>query len=384
MCWHLARALTARGKRNTITNEPLYIIKPQAHPPSQYSILHTQNSSMASTVYVSALPLRLFSAPRAFNGTRGKHTFFLPSLFPLKLDACLDLFRLVKSDGHPHMEESVDASWEQDPLKTLKLIAHARKINSVDNFYTAALWMRQRHPQTLAINLSSFVKFGHCTDPLNILDKALQQEQSRNYGEANSETLGILHEAVTKFFARTLWADFEYLRNDPKSITDAAKHFPDLGSLEDQKLLIFESVAKKLFPEIHPVSPKLQFEFPHLSPYFDCVIEEEGDRVSLASKKLRDHVLIPLRHHCTVVENVCEKRKNIPYPAPLDTSEVVHTMSEAWETREDTGKESDLHLLDLMTMAEEELCEKPVETESEALAVMDIVLELYKGFTVVD
>ena len=57
-------------------------------------------------------------------------------------------------------------AWEEDPLDTLKLIAHMRDVRDGkadrDLFHDCIAWLWQEHPLTLLANLEEVVKVAPC------------------------------------------------------------------------------------------------------------------------------------------------------------------------------------------------------------------------------
>ena len=56
-------------------------------------------------------------------------------------------------------------AWEEDPVDTLKLIAHLRDVRDgkadQDLFHDCIAWLWQEHPLTLLANLEEIVKVAH-------------------------------------------------------------------------------------------------------------------------------------------------------------------------------------------------------------------------------
>ncbi|KAM0863644.1 hypothetical protein ACQ4PT_044459 [Festuca glaucescens] len=86
---------------------------------------------------------------------------------------------------HPiHLPTILAAAWELDPATTLKLICNLRGVRGTgkgdrEGFYTAALWLHENHPATLAANLSAFAEFGYLKDLLEILYRLVQGADAR-------------------------------------------------------------------------------------------------------------------------------------------------------------------------------------------------------------
>lgn len=59
-------------------------------------------------------------------------------------------------------------------MTALKLVFHLRGVRGTgksdkENFYYAALWMQQEHPQTLLANLAMIAEFGYFKDLLELV-----------------------------------------------------------------------------------------------------------------------------------------------------------------------------------------------------------------------
>ncbi|CAN8247806.1 unnamed protein product [Cochlearia groenlandica] len=93
---------------------------------------------------------------------------------------CLDFFFHVVPDTPPQdLIQRLSMSWSHDPLTTLKLICNLRGVRGTgksdkEGFYTAAYWLHQNHPITLALNLSALVDFGYFKDLPEILYRILE------------------------------------------------------------------------------------------------------------------------------------------------------------------------------------------------------------------
>ncbi|TYG77637.1 hypothetical protein ES288_D03G210600v1 [Gossypium darwinii] len=93
---------------------------------------------------------------------------------------CLDFFFHVVPNSPPDsIKEMLGRAWNFDPLMTLKLICNLRGVRGTgksdkEGFYTAAFWLHDHHPKTLACNLDSFVNFGYFKDLPEILYRMLE------------------------------------------------------------------------------------------------------------------------------------------------------------------------------------------------------------------
>ncbi|XP_057949701.1 uncharacterized protein LOC131144835 [Malania oleifera] len=98
---------------------------------------------------------------------------------------CLDFFFHVVPDTPPAtLTELLDLSWNHDPLTTLKLVCNLRGVRGTgksdkEGFYTAAFWLHQNHPKTLAGNIGPVAEFGYFKDFPKILYRLLEGSDVR-------------------------------------------------------------------------------------------------------------------------------------------------------------------------------------------------------------
>lgn len=109
---------------------------------------------------------------------------------------CLNFFALVDRDTPPqHLRDLLAAAWEHDALTALKLVFNLRGVRDNgkgdrEGFYTAALWMHQYHPRTLAGNLSAFAEFGYIKDFPELLYRIIHGADARKVAKAKSKAWG--------------------------------------------------------------------------------------------------------------------------------------------------------------------------------------------------
>ncbi|KFK25555.1 hypothetical protein AALP_AA8G130100 [Arabis alpina] len=103
---------------------------------------------------------------------------------------CLDFFfHVVPSTPKESLEERLEASWNHDALTTLKLICNLRGVRGTgksdkEGFYTAALWLHDNHPKTLAFNIEPLSNFGYFKDFPELLYRILQGYEIRETQKA--------------------------------------------------------------------------------------------------------------------------------------------------------------------------------------------------------
>ncbi|CAN6551015.1 unnamed protein product [Malus baccata var. baccata] len=98
---------------------------------------------------------------------------------------CLDLFfHVVPDTPADYLNEQLPLAWAHNALTTLKLICNLRGVRGTgksdkENFHTAAFWLHEHHPKTLACNLQTFAEFGYFKDLPEILYRLLEGEDVR-------------------------------------------------------------------------------------------------------------------------------------------------------------------------------------------------------------
>ncbi|KAH6807053.1 Uncharacterized conserved protein UCP015417 [Perilla frutescens var. hirtella] len=106
---------------------------------------------------------------------------------------CLDFFFHVVPDTPPEsVTHRLKLAWDQDPLKALKLVCNLRGVRGTgksdkEGFYTAALWLHDHHPKTLAANVAVFAEFGYFKDLLEILFRVLEGADARKLAKEMGE-----------------------------------------------------------------------------------------------------------------------------------------------------------------------------------------------------
>ncbi|KAL3506108.1 hypothetical protein ACH5RR_031490 [Cinchona calisaya] len=80
---------------------------------------------------------------------------------------CLDFFfHVVPDTPKEQLTKRLELLWNYNPLTTLKLICNLRGVRGTgksnkEGFYTAALWLHENHPKTLACNVKAIADFGY-------------------------------------------------------------------------------------------------------------------------------------------------------------------------------------------------------------------------------
>ncbi|XP_004301740.1 PREDICTED: uncharacterized protein LOC101301018 [Fragaria vesca subsp. vesca] len=107
---------------------------------------------------------------------------------------CLDLFfHIVPDTPSSYINEQLPKSWAHNALTTLKLICNLRGVRGTgksdkEDFFTAAFWLHNNHPKTLACNLASFASFGCFKDLPEILFRLMEGQDIRKNRKAESHS----------------------------------------------------------------------------------------------------------------------------------------------------------------------------------------------------
>ncbi|KAH6798536.1 Uncharacterized conserved protein UCP015417 [Perilla frutescens var. frutescens] len=237
-------------------------------------------------------------------------------------NACLDFFFHVVPDTPPEsVIHRLKLAWDQDPLQALKLLCNLRGVRGTgksdkEGFYTAALWLHEHHPKTLAGNVAAFADFGYIKDLLEILFRLLEGAEARDLAKQKGHewkynrmmpkrkrsrevkrlerakrvverfntdaNFKFLHEQVSDLFAQRLRSDMEMLTSgNLNKIGLAAKWCPSIDSSFDKITLLCETIAKKVFPR------------EEYAAEYEGV--EEAHYAYRVRDRLRKEVLVPLR-----------------------------------------------------------------------------------------
>ena len=134
---------------------------------------------------------------------------------------CLDFFfHVVPDTPAQDLIGRMELAWTHDPLITLKLICNLRGVRGTgksdkESFYTAAFWLHNHHPKTLASNARAFANFGYFKDLLEILYRILEGPEVRK--REKEERMDKRREkSRKKKFARKVRGKFRRGRKLPK------------------------------------------------------------------------------------------------------------------------------------------------------------------------
>ncbi|OIW16581.1 hypothetical protein TanjilG_02787 [Lupinus angustifolius] len=164
---------------------PPQLYKPKPQPP--------QNPTTTTTVTATSTPSDPFidlmvaefnrttvTPPPQMGYTENFSPTFLSSGNP-----CLDFFfHVVPDTSSETLHQRLQLAWSHNPLTTLKLVCNLRGVRGTgksdrQGFYSAALWLYDHHPKTLASNVPSFADFGYFKDLPEILYRILEGSEVR-------------------------------------------------------------------------------------------------------------------------------------------------------------------------------------------------------------
>ncbi|KAK9665756.1 hypothetical protein RND81_14G133800 [Saponaria officinalis] len=173
-------------------------------------------SSPISSPYSSYSP---YSPMRGF--TENHSNTFLNSGNP-----CLDFFfHVVPDTPASEVVRLLELSWKKDALITLKLVCNLRGVRGTgksdkQGFYTAALWLHQHHPKTLALNIKSVSGFGYFKDMPEILFRVLEGPDVRKVSKQRRDESLLARGLFRGGRSRFLGLSAAYRRNFGGSSSD--------------------------------------------------------------------------------------------------------------------------------------------------------------------
>ncbi|XP_047339610.1 uncharacterized protein LOC124943095 [Impatiens glandulifera] len=250
---------------------------------------------------------------------------------------CLDFFfHVVPDTPSAILTQRLASAWEHNPSTAFKLVCNLRGVRGTgksdkESYYTAALWIHENHPKTLACNVESLANFGYFKDLPEILFRLLQgsdvrriakeqhisrkltrrprkpvpktKKKAESFTRQNARTLRVekriataikaierynrdphyrfLHDRISDLFAECLKTDIKNLKSDSiNNLSLAAKWCPSLDSSFDKSTLLCESIARRVFPKSN-------------HPEYDGL--EDAHYAFRVRDRLRKEILVPLR-----------------------------------------------------------------------------------------
>ncbi|KAI4304887.1 hypothetical protein MLD38_040346 [Melastoma candidum] len=143
-------------------------------------------SAVTGVPFVDRL-LSSFNEPGLSSGyPRKGHTGNNSATYLSSGSPCLDFFfQVVPSTPPDTLTARLGAAWAQDPVTALKLVCHLRGVRGTgksdkEGYHSAAHWMFQNHPRTLALNVREFAEFGYFKDLLEMLYRLIEGSDVRS------------------------------------------------------------------------------------------------------------------------------------------------------------------------------------------------------------
>ncbi|OMO68615.1 hypothetical protein COLO4_29553 [Corchorus olitorius] len=157
---------------------------------------------------------------------------------------CLDFFFHVVPDTPPEsLKERLRLAWKHNPLTTLKLICNLRGVRGTgksdkEGFFTAAFWLHQNHPKTLACNLDSLAEFGCFKDLPEMLYRLLEGQDIRKTRkqEWNQRKRGVKRRISTRRPSIFNRHDSQRKTQKKKKVAKEPKEVRILNSLERNRI----------------------------------------------------------------------------------------------------------------------------------------------------
>ncbi|KAJ9700655.1 hypothetical protein PVL29_006120 [Vitis rotundifolia] len=241
--------------------------------------------------------------------TENKSPTFLSSGNP-----CLDFFfHVVPDTPSDDLIRRLELAWEFNPLTTLKLICNLRGVRGTgksdkEGFYTAALWLHDHHPKTLACNARVLASFGYFKDFLEILYRLLEGPEIRRIEKKDwldRKGRKKISRKRNSIFKRENRPGVEF----PVEEKDVEHMVGEFVDKEKARVLRKERELALAKRALHRYSTDSNYQFLHdqISDLFAELLKSDiqylnsGElyKISLASKwfrdRLRKQVLSPLR-----------------------------------------------------------------------------------------
>ncbi|XP_060197035.1 uncharacterized protein LOC132626243 [Lycium barbarum] len=140
---------------------------------------------------------------------------------------CLDFFfHVVPDTPKISLTKYLQHAWDHNSLTALKLICNLRGVRGTgksdkEGYYTAALWLHQFHPKTLACNVESLADFGYFKDLPEILYRLLEGADVREKTKKERKTRSGRSKNVKRFKTHVAeekrgWTPFGGLKEENK------------------------------------------------------------------------------------------------------------------------------------------------------------------------
>ncbi|CAL0307846.1 unnamed protein product [Lupinus luteus] len=163
---------------------PPQLYNPKPQPPPNATTTVTTTATAPSDPFID-LMVAEFNRTTATPPPQMGYTENFSPTFLSSGNPCLDFFfHVVPDTSSETLQQRLQLAWSHNPLITLKLICNLRGVRGTgksdrQGFYSAALWLYDHHPKTLASNVPSFADFGYFKDLPEILYRILEGSEVR-------------------------------------------------------------------------------------------------------------------------------------------------------------------------------------------------------------
>ncbi|KAK0573164.1 hypothetical protein LWI29_003829 [Acer saccharum] len=246
---------------------------------------------------------------------------------------CPDFFfHVVPDTPASSLKQRLRSAWNHDPLKTLKLVCNLRGVRGTgksdkDGFYTAANWLHENHPKTLAANVGSIAGFGYLKDLPEILYQLVQgpdvrRNQKAELAKAKKNIKGAKEKTdVIYSVRREIRREIRVRESQNK---DREKKWVACLFRKERR----QEMAQKAFYK-YSDDPDYRFLFERISDYFaehlknDMKFYESGELRKVFPRELYpEYEEIEEAHYAYRVRNRLRKQVLVPLRKVLELPEV--------------------------------------------------------------
>ncbi|KAL8100113.1 hypothetical protein AgCh_032391 [Apium graveolens] len=262
-------------------------------------LIHLKNGDhdfISSVYYVPSMKNNILSLGQLME--KG-YTITMKNGFLNLRDSCDNLIAKVPMTKNP---------WAHDPLTTLKLICNLRGVRGTgksdkEGFYTAALWLHEKHHKNLVCNISAIALFGYLKDILEILFRLLEGADAREMIQKD----WISRKGV-KYYKQRKEADVRKLKKLrallPREGRVEANEVKMRGESDKASILRKEIqlARSKKFQKLYDRDMYFQFLYEKISSLFADMLRADMECFNSDAyyeyrvrDRLRKQVLVPLR-----------------------------------------------------------------------------------------
>ncbi|DBA81625.1 TPA: hypothetical protein ACH3X1_007381 [Trebouxia sp. C0004] len=147
------------------------------------------------------------------------------------------------------INQLLQQTWQEDPLDTLKLIAHLRDVRDGKGeqklFHDCIAWMREQHPLTLIANLREVVEVGYWKDLLEMAVKMCVSPVELKERAQQAVDRQLFRKVASKKYEATRRKEGRKNRQKPT----ASEAWRDIPELQQMRKKSFRKYMKKLKTE---------------------------------------------------------------------------------------------------------------------------------------